>query len=215
VGRPRPFKVEWETALLRGSRLPLPVCAVLLAFATYADADGTSIRVSQSRVAEGLGATERTVRKWLGVGRDAGWIERTRESVGTGSADHYRLTIPEQTTGTSVPVLGADHRNDRAEVPERTRTTTGRNAHDQRNDRSAYQPSTNSVTNPEDQPIQEEVELTPEHKGQAAEVWNEVERQAASEAAAKAARREPLSFIEREALEKRQEALSLVPSFDD
>ncbi|WP_235502222.1 helix-turn-helix domain-containing protein, partial [Angustibacter sp. Root456] len=145
--------MEWETALLRGSRLPLPVCAVLLAFATYADADGTSIRVSQSRVAEGLGATERTVRKWLGVGRDAGWIERTRESVGTGSADHYRLTIPEQTTGTSipvppepttgtlVPVLGADHRNERAEVPERTCTTTGTIVHDHRNDRSAYQPS--------------------------------------------------------------------------
>ncbi|WP_162248038.1 hypothetical protein, partial [Angustibacter sp. Root456] len=75
--------------------------------------------------------------------------------------------------------------------------------------------STNPVTNPEDQPTRAEDEVTPEQKAKLDEVWNEAGASFASEAAAKAARGEPLNFIEREALEQREQALSLVPSFDD
>jgi hypothetical protein len=152
---PAPYKVQWEKSLLRESKLALPAIAVLMAYASYGSKHGTSIRPKQETVAEDLGTSSRTVRKWLDLARDSGWIVRTHESTGKGDVDHYRLSIPE-TTGTFVPVIeeateeqttgtnAHDHRNDRAAPPERTRTTTGTIVPCTNPVRTQHQPTTNT-----------------------------------------------------------------------
>ncbi|MEV6304991.1 helix-turn-helix domain-containing protein [Actinoplanes sp. NPDC051861] len=95
--RPAPFKVQWERALMRRSKLPLPGIAVLAALASYANADGGSIHPSQARLADDLGVTVRTVGKWVRKGLETGWILEIRRGIGYGDVSMpsvYSLTIP-------------------------------------------------------------------------------------------------------------------------
>ena len=96
--RPAPFKVQWEQALMRRSKLPLPGIAVLAALATYANADGGSIHPSHARLADDLGVTARTVGKWIREGLNTGWIVETRRGIGYGDVSRpsiYILKIPD------------------------------------------------------------------------------------------------------------------------
>lgn len=96
--RPAPFKVQWEQALMRRSKLPLPGIAVLAALATYANADGGSIHPSHARLADDLGVTARTVGKWIREGLHTGWIVETRRGIGYGDVSRpsiYILKIPD------------------------------------------------------------------------------------------------------------------------
>lgn len=95
--RPVPFKVEWERALMRQSKLPLPCIAVLATMATYANADGGSIHPSQARLAGDLGVATRTVRGWIQRGVATGWIVEDQRGIGFHGISRpsvYSLTIP-------------------------------------------------------------------------------------------------------------------------
>ncbi|MGE6955099.1 helix-turn-helix domain-containing protein [Staphylococcus capitis] len=97
--RPVPFKVQWERALMRRSKLPLPCIAVLAALATYANADGGSIHPSQARLADDLGVGVRTVGRWIREGLKTGWLVETRRGIGYGEISRpsvYILKIPER-----------------------------------------------------------------------------------------------------------------------
>jgi hypothetical protein len=190
--RPAPFKVQWERALMRRSKLPLPCIAVLAALASYANADGGSIHPSQARLADDLGVTVRTIGRWISEGLKTGWIREIRRGIGYGEISRpsiYGLTIPgtiEQSHESSLDSAGRQNRQtpsdssgdreqeekeasdsavdgnrngkeasasvwDLAEKrsvsepeAERSHDATGASAHDNRNDASTYQHSTNS-----------------------------------------------------------------------
>lgn len=108
--RPAPFKVLWERALMRRSKLPLPCIAVLAALASYANADGGSIHPSQARLADDLGVTVRTVGKWIRHGLDTGWIAETRRGFGYGEISRpslYLLKIPDAIGGNQKQASGS------------------------------------------------------------------------------------------------------------
>ena len=89
------FKEQWRQALHRRSKLPLGTQAVLAALAAYASGDGTRAFPSQTRLAEELGCSSRTVGRALTVGRDSGWIQRVRQgNSARATSDEYHLTIP-------------------------------------------------------------------------------------------------------------------------
>lgn len=139
MGKPAPHKVLWEKAVLRGSGLPLPAIGVVMALASYGDADGSNVRPTQERLADDLGCNVRTVRKWLDVAEGAGWIEKTREGR-SGLASLYLLKIPSRNdrSGSTSP-----------SPPAGTNTQPNRNARSgcNRNARSTYQHITNPTTN--------------------------------------------------------------------
>jgi len=108
--RPAPFKVQWERALMRRSKLPLPCIAVLAALASYANADGGSIHPSQARLADDLGLTVRTVGRWIRFGLETGWILETRRGIGYGEISRpsmYILKIPDAIEGNQKQALPA------------------------------------------------------------------------------------------------------------
>lgn len=85
--------------LVRGARIPLELKAAALIFASYANADGTSVICSTARLAVDLDTDLRTAARRLKWMRDVGLIEMTkRGNRRRGHADEYRLTaIPEVT----------------------------------------------------------------------------------------------------------------------
>ncbi|SCF45001.1 helix-turn-helix domain-containing protein [Micromonospora mirobrigensis] len=168
-GKPAPHKVVWEKAVLRGSGLPLPAIGVVMALASYGDADGSNVRPTQERLADDLGCNVRTVRKWLDLAEESGWIKKTREGR-SGLASLYLLTIPNRneragsSEGAGEPrrsvrsgssTAGREiSRNDRSgstglDLPTGTIAQANRNERSgcNRNERSPYQHITNSTTN--------------------------------------------------------------------
>lgn len=118
-----PYKVEWERALFRRSKLkPTSVLAVLATYATYASPDGTNIRPTVATIAKGLGISEETVRKAVRIGLRTGWLIRVSEGA-NGRAPVYRLNIPDQPT---TPDRDADGSAAGGSArPTRTAKTTG------------------------------------------------------------------------------------------
>jgi len=61
---------------------------------TYANADGTSITVSQGTLARQQGVTTRTIRSDLRNLEGAGWIQTVTRGSGPGHPSEHRLAIP-------------------------------------------------------------------------------------------------------------------------
>ncbi len=237
--RPAPFKVQWERALMRRSKLSLPCIAVLAALASYANADGGSIHPSQARLADDLGVTVRTIGRWIREGLETGWIREIRRGIGYGEISRpsvYVLTIPDTieqshessgSAGRQNRQTPSDSSGDRehgkkeasdstvdgdrngnepsASVwdlaekrsvsepeAERSHDATGASVHDNRNEASTYQHSTNSSsTQVTSQPADEAA--TPEREAEIAEstsygyAYESFARKAERRAAARAA----------------------------
>jgi hypothetical protein len=123
-----PYKVLWERALLRESKIELQAIAVGMAIASYGDGDGTKCRPSQAKLGKDLGVSERTIRKWVGRLETSEWV--AVDLGRNGRASVYTLLVP---TGT----VAHTNRNDGAVRPERSRTPAG-----------TIVPPTNTVTKP-------------------------------------------------------------------
>lgn len=159
--RPAPFKVQWEKALARQSKLKLPAIAVLMALATYANADGGDIFPTHQRLADDLGTADRTVRKWIALGLQEGWIVEVRRGYGVGGVSapsKYRLAIPVLVGHRHDPSASPENADPLAPAPgqasERTSTSTGSIEqssgmieHQHRRGSSTYQHNTNSFIN--------------------------------------------------------------------
>lgn len=124
-----PFRFVWEKTV-RGAGLGrgqygVSVLAVALVLATYANADGTSVRPGVSRVATGAGVSTRTVDRALDRLRSEGYLHKVRNGNSrAGVADEYRLTLPDGPSSvTDQPTdTGADHPTS---VPDRPTSVTG------------------------------------------------------------------------------------------
>lgn len=90
-------RFEWERGVLKaglaagkgGTGVP----AVAFALATFANADGTSVRPAQSTIATALGVDASVVSRALARLRREGFLELVI-AHGPGRAAHYRLTLP-------------------------------------------------------------------------------------------------------------------------
>jgi hypothetical protein len=107
-------RFTWERAL-DDADLPYKTIAVALAFATFANGDGTNLRAKVERIARRAHMPPSTVRKHLTVLRECGYARRVAygSSGGTGnSADVHELTlpvlVPEQPAPPAVKQLGDD-----------------------------------------------------------------------------------------------------------
>jgi DNA-binding transcriptional ArsR family regulator len=112
---------EWEKAV-RTAGLPMAPALVAFALATYADADGTKVRPSQSTVASGLGVSRSTVVRAMRRLRDDGYLRLVREP-GPGRTAEYRLTLHEGAQalpkgGTSDTEVGHQRLTSVAPVPQ-------------------------------------------------------------------------------------------------
>lgn len=92
----QPLRWEWERAV-RSARLGLRDTAVALALATWANADGTSIRPGDALVAEGLGVSTRTVERARAVLVERGLL-RLVQPGRFGRASEYALSLPSSPT---------------------------------------------------------------------------------------------------------------------
>ncbi|CAM2953418.1 winged helix-turn-helix domain-containing protein [Skermania piniformis] len=94
---PSPEPIErfaWER-VVRRVRMPKAHKYLGLVLATYADADGSSIRPGVDRLARVTDTSTATVKRGLAWLREAGFVERTRQgNRWAKSADEYRLTVP-------------------------------------------------------------------------------------------------------------------------
>lgn len=106
--------------------------------ATYANADGTSIRVGQETLAAKQGIDVRTVRRHQKQGEEAGWIVCQYHGRGPGDPSIHRLNIASEeiSPDTSVRSYGkkhrtpvsadiSDHRTFEAVSPDISRNITG------------------------------------------------------------------------------------------
>jgi hypothetical protein len=96
----------WEKAVRRAKlgtgQHGTSVLAGAFAFATFADADGSSIHPGVSLVADGLGVSSRTVDRALSRLRAEGFLTKVRDgNRRLGLADEYRLCLPDHATATS------------------------------------------------------------------------------------------------------------------
>lgn len=104
---PQAFRFRWEQALReRGGEtgLTLQAFAVVLIMATYANADGSRVFVSDVQMSQRVGCSRQTWLKWRRQGIDAGWISLLEHRPGR--SDIYDLTIPERVNGTEQPTPG-------------------------------------------------------------------------------------------------------------
>jgi hypothetical protein len=129
-------RFEWERRLRASASVTGTRLLVLLALATYMDADGAGARPTQQTLAKAIGLQERAVRGHLTTAIADGWIERTHKGR-QGSASVYRATIPAaevedqpaspcrlEVGGTEVPVSAPNRHLDVAQ-PASPRRHTG------------------------------------------------------------------------------------------
>jgi hypothetical protein len=103
-----PSRFVWEKTV-RNARLGVSSTAVALVLATYANADGSSVRPGVSRVATGLGVSTRTVDRAMARLREEGYLLKVREGNSrAGKADEYRLSLPLDLTTASGETAAAD-----------------------------------------------------------------------------------------------------------
>ncbi len=79
---------------IRRADLPQPTKVVALILGTYANKDGSNVRVGQDRLADEAGSDTRYVRDSLAILLHLGLLEITHKGRRAGDADTYRLTTP-------------------------------------------------------------------------------------------------------------------------
>jgi hypothetical protein len=109
--RPQPLRDAWEQCIRADPRMTGTTLLVLAIAATYANRDGTALRVGVSRLCEDTGLAERSVRYAITAGIKAGYLHRERRGRrhgDVGIVSEYRLTLPLPVTRDRLtPVDGA------------------------------------------------------------------------------------------------------------
>lgn len=92
-GGPQSFLSRWEQDFRASPIASLPARSLGWAMASYADADGTSVRPGAPLLMVAASIRETALTAGISWLRDHGWIELVREGRGSVAAE-YRLTIP-------------------------------------------------------------------------------------------------------------------------
>ena len=137
----------WVRAVLGCLDITAAQKTVLIALETFADyRDGTNAHPGEGNLAQICGLTTRAVRTALAKAQDLGFIERTgAPNSRVGRAAVYRLTAPDATTGTAVPV---NNFTTGTAVPVNN-STTGTAVH---HDRNGHDTTTGTAVPPTLQP---------------------------------------------------------------
>lgn len=96
-GRYVPLRDRWERVVREDPRVTKTTLFVLLLSATYANRDGSNLRVGVKRLAEASGLGEQTIRRGLTEGRELGYLHRDVRGHRSGElvvTDEHHLTLP-------------------------------------------------------------------------------------------------------------------------
>ncbi len=139
--REQPLRFRWEQHVRADADVTGSLLLVLLVTATYADADGGRVRVSEQGLSTATGLSSRSVRRHLDDARSRGLLRRVRRGhrLGSGEAvvSEHELALPAQpdtgdrkthpSTGQPRPVDDAStgHREDLNRTPVAPQPDTG------------------------------------------------------------------------------------------
>jgi hypothetical protein len=225
-------RFDWERAL-RESSLNATAKHLGHLVATYASADGRDVRPGLERLSVESSRSMSVTKRAMRTLREEGWLYRTRQGNSrSGMADEYVLTVPDQgssTTpndsdqGSSTTPNGSGSGVVSDSIRSRFAADQGSFSQllgvvpdpppDQVPDQDQIKDQNKNHQTNQHQEV-DEVPMTRQQEAEQKLVWDEVDAAAGPEAAAKAARGEELTYIERQDL-ARYEALQRVPSFDD
>lgn len=107
------FRDRWERVVRDDPRVERTTLLVLLLAATYANRDGSSVRVGVRTLAECSGLAEPTIRRGLSEARDLGYLYRVSRGHRSGDlavSDEHRLSMPFPTVLTSAHQRAVDTR---------------------------------------------------------------------------------------------------------